>query len=251
MAMEGAKGYAGFMAGTWTVAPEWEALLEEGVLGEPPALYAQAEPVRGGRGTTRRLRKAGRTFLLKRERRGGLAGRFLPDLYLSERPFRCEWEAARRAAEAGLALPLAARAFVRHGPLLAVFTLSEEIAHVGSLAEVLLRNGPAPAILRRCGRAVAALHRAGLVHGDLNAGNLLLLPDHRIFFIDFRHSRHYPGLPPPSPRLRNLRRLERSLRKISLRAGRILPAETLTALRLGYAESWGEEEGEARRSAGG
>ena len=56
------------MAEVWTVAPEWEAILGQGFgLEEPEALYAGAEPVPGGRGTTRRIRRAGRTFLLKRE----------------------------------------------------------------------------------------------------------------------------------------------------------------------------------------
>jgi 3-deoxy-D-manno-octulosonic acid kinase len=240
------------MTGVWTVAPEWEAILGQGFpQKEPEALYAEAEPVPGGRGTTRRIRRAGRTFLLKRESRGGLTGRFLPDLYLRRSPFRSEWAAARRAAEAGLAPPLAARAFVRRGPLLAVFTLSEEIPHVRSLAEVLSQDGAAPELLRRCGKAVAALHRAGLVHGDLNAGNLLLLPDGPILFVDFRHSRVLRGLPPPFLRGRNLRRLERSLRKVSLRAGRYLPPEALAALRQGYAEGWEAVEGEAPGPGGG
>ncbi len=239
------------MPGVWTVAPEWEAVLKAGTLQEPEVLYAEAEPVPGGRGTTRRLRRDGRSFLVKRESRGGLAGRLLPDLYLRRGPFRSEWEAARRAAEAGLAAPPAARAFVRRGLLLAVFTLSEEIAGVRSLAEVVSREGPAPDLLRRCGRAVAALHRAGLVHGDLNAGNLLLLPDGRVLFIDFRHSRLHRGLPPPFWRRRNLARLERSLRKISLLAGRCLLPAALGALREGYAEGWEEAEGEPATPAEG
>lgn len=240
------------MAEVWTVAPEWEAILGHGFgLEEPEALYAGAEPVPGGRGTTRRIRRAGRTFLLKRESRGGLAGRFLPDLYLRRGPFLSEWAAARRAAEADLAPPLAARAFVRRGPLLAVFTLSEEIGHARSLAEVLSQDGVAPELLRRCGKAVAALHRAGLVHGDLNAGNILLLPDGPILFVDFRHSRVLRGLPPSSLRGRNLRRLERSLRKVSLRAGRSLPPEALAALHQGYAEGWEAVEVEAPGPGGG
>lgn len=239
------------MPDLWTVAPEWEAVLGEGTLQEPEALYAEAEPVPGGRGTTRRLHRDGRSFLVKRESRGGLAGRLLPDLYLRRGPFRAEWEAARRAARAGLAAPPAARAFVRRGLLWAVFTLSEEIPHVSSLAEVVSRGDLAPALLVRCGHAVAALHRAGLVHGDLNAGNLLLLPDGRVLFIDFRHSRVHRGLPPSPPRRRNLRRLERSLRKISLRAGRLLAPAALDALREGYAEGWEEAEGEPTTPAEG
>lgn len=240
------------MAGVWVVAPEWEETLGEGfLLQEPEALYAGAQPVPGGRGTTRRLRWGGGTFLLKRESRGGLAGGILPDLYLRKIPFLLEWEAARRAAQAGLARSLVARAFVRHGPLLAVFTLSEEIAGARSLAEVLLRGEPTPALLHRCGMAVATLHRAGLVHGDLNAGNFLLLPDGRIFFIDFRHSRLHPGPPPPLRRERNLKRLERSLRKISRGQGRSLSPEAFCALRRGYAEGWGAAEGGPEPPPGG
>lgn len=228
------------MPDLWTVAPEGEEILGQAFpFEDPQALYDGAEPFPGGRGTTRRLRWGGRAFLFKRESRGGLAGRLLPDLYLGKAAFRAEWEAQRHAAAAGLSRPLAARAFVRKGLFFAVYTLSEEMVGSRSLAEVLAQGGLTAELLRRSGKAVAALHRTGLVHGDLNAGNLLLLPEGRFVFIDFRHSRVFPGLPPVRCRRRNVRRLLRSLRKVSRRVGRPLPPGAAGSLAGGYAEGWG------------
>jgi 3-deoxy-D-manno-octulosonic acid kinase len=79
---------------------------------------------------------------------------------------------------------------------------------------------------------IAKFHHAGVDHADLNAHNILLDAAQRVSVIDFDRGRlRTPG----SWRLRNLRRLHRSLLKIArgLPPGRITP-QAWDALMAGY-----------------
>lgn len=203
---------------------------------DPSAAWAGAQPLPGGRGTVRRFALAGRELLLKRESRGGWAGRLLPALYLCREPFLREWALSLWLEAKGVTPPLWARWFLPRGGVFEVFTLMEPLPEVLSLAD-LLRSGTCAADdLRRAGECVGHLHGLGVVHGDLNAGNLLLAPA-RVWAIDWRHSSREESLSPAARRT-NLDRLARSLVKVAGDAGP-LGEGTWRSLAEGYGEGFG------------
>jgi len=220
--------------------PDLEVPAAEALVALDPAeAWLGAEPLSGGRGTVRRLGLAGRELLLKRESRGGLAGRVLPDRYLRREPFLREWALSRWLDARGATPPLRARWFVPRGGGFQVFTAIEPLPGARSLAE-LVRSGLAhEGDLRNAGACVGRLHRLGVLHGDLNAGNLLL-SDTAVRAIDWRHSSREDRLS-PALRRANLDRLARSLVKVAGKE-RSLGRERWRALAEGYAEGFGASE---------
>jgi 3-deoxy-D-manno-octulosonic acid kinase len=80
------------------------------------------------------------------------------------------------------------------------------------LSAILGRGGISAALWQAVGSTVARLHRAGVDHADLNAHNILLDGKGAVSVIDFDRGRlRAPG----AWTSRNLRRLQRSLDKIS------------------------------------
>jgi len=205
-------------------------------------LWASATPLHGGRGTARALTLAGWELVLKRERRGGWAGKVLPDRYLWRKPFLREWTLGCQLAGRGLAPEPVALEFTCRTPGFQVYAMSRAILPSSSLAE-LWRDGRMDSrVLDAAGRAVARLHREGVLHGDLNAGNILFDPDGEALFLDLRHSRVRDGGLPPRARRRNLLRLCRSLHKLHSVHGLHWPEAPGKALATGYAEGWGSTE---------
>ncbi len=205
------------------------------------ALWGSGEDLSGGRGTARNLRLAGHFYLIKRESRGGLASRLLPDRYLIKSPFEREWTLTNYLADRGLAPRILAREYVRRGLLLSVYSLFEYVPDGRSLAEAVGRDGIEPADLTVAGRGVGLLHKAGVLHADLNAGNVLLTPAGPLL-IDFRHSTRTPRVPSPAARRRNLDRLARSLHKIRYLNHLNWDVEPWEALADGYALGWGSRD---------
>ena len=206
------------------------------------ALWGRSEPLSGGRGTARVCAVDGRRAVVKRESRGGLSRRLLPDLFLCRRPFQHEFHLMERLNVLGLSPRPLGRQFVRKGALFAAYTLLEYAEGARSLAQLWKEGHLDAAALARAGRGAARLHRAGAVHGDLNAGNLLLADQGEALFLDLRHSRLRPRPASPAGRRRNLLRLARSLHKIRKISGLPWPCGTWEALASGYAEGWGEAE---------
>jgi hypothetical protein len=232
------------MAAVLTIHPDLRALLEP-VLHDTglDRLWDTAEPLPGGRGTARRTVLGGTRFFIKRETRGGLAGRILPPLYLSSDPFRREWAVMLFASRRGLAPRPAAQLLTRRRGLLAAYSLSEAVeAH--SLASLLGGTAFREADLADAGRGMGRLHTAGIVHGDMNAGNLLLpVPRGEVVFVDFRHAFVEAGPPDAWLRRANLLRLARSIHKVRRTAAAPpLSRDCWRALAGGYAEAWGGEE---------
>lgn len=213
--------------------------LEERPLAE---LWRSARPVPGGRGTARVVEIAGLSAVLKRESRGGWAGVLLPDLYLGTGPFVAEWDLAGQLFALGLYPRPVAQQFVLHGPLARIYHATEEVGGGASLGHLWHEGRLEAAALRRAGAAVAALHRGGVLHGDLNAGNLLIAPAGRVLFLDLRHSRRMSGAPSKEDREQNLARLGRSLHKLHATWGFPWPRGVWASLADGYAEGWGLRE---------
>ncbi len=231
------------MTGELIFNPHSDSILRKAIQDRRLAqLWASATPMHGGRGTARALTLAGWKLVLKRERRGGWAGRAFPDRYLWRRPFLREWALGCQLAGRGLAPEPVALEFT--GPVVGfqVYALTRAILPSCSLAE-LWRDGRMDGpVMAAAGRAVARLHREGVFHGDLNAGNVLFDSDGEALFLDLRHSRVLDGELPPRARRRNLLRLCRSMHKLHTVHGLHWPEAPGKALATGYAEGWGSTE---------
>jgi 3-deoxy-D-manno-octulosonic acid kinase len=169
-----------------------------------------------GRGTTHFVSSAGRRYVLRHYRRGGLLARLLGDRYLwrgahSTRPFE-EWQLTYRLHRAGLPVPapLAAR-YRQHGLTYSGDLLTERLPSVGSLAQCLCTGALSVLTWIAIGRCVRRFHDLGVCHADLNAHNVLLSED-EVYLIDFDRCRlRPPGLWCDA----NLARLRRSLEKVT------------------------------------
>ncbi len=191
-----------------------------------------------GRGSAWFVNSGARQWVLRHYRRGGYIARLSEDRYVWAGETRvrafAEWRLLELLTERGLPVPkpIAAR-YQRSGLLYRCDLITQRIADAKPLSETLEVGAISEATWRAVGAAVAELHRAGVDHADLNAHNLLLDAQGAVSVIDFDRGRlRAPG----AWTSRNLRRLRRSLAKVS----RGLPADRYSTevwqwLRAGYA----------------
>ena len=237
-----------------------EAILERGgrAPGSDPAV-ARSTP--SGRGWVARIVLGdGTPAVLRRYRRGGMAGKLLPDLFLSARRAVAEVAAAdgARAAGAPVSEPLCA-IVERRGLAAALYLLSREVEGGVPLADALREASAeeAGSLLRSAARAVKQCHDAGLVHRDLNLGNILAVrsprpgrPSADIFeeemlVIDLDRSRMKPRGLADRERLAGLCRLARSHEKTFGRSGPWGP-DPIRSLITAYASGDSSLEGRLR-----
>jgi 3-deoxy-D-manno-octulosonic acid kinase len=158
-----------------------------------------------------------------------------------------EWRLLELLARRGLPVPrpVAAR-YQRTGLRYRCDLITQRIVDAEPLSAALARDALPQPLWRAVGATVARLHGAGVDHADLNAHNILLgvkdaavgVKD-AVSVIDFDRGRlRAPG----AWRARNLRRLRRSLAKISrdLPSGRYSD-ETWDWLMAGYKAATGGE----------
>ncbi|CAO3902379.1 3-deoxy-D-manno-octulosonic acid kinase [Achromobacter mucicolens] len=184
-----------------------------------PAHYGErARPVdAGGRQAAWFVEGQGWQGVLRRYRRGGMIARISRDAYLwngesRTRSFR-EYRllAALRAQGLPVPAPLAA-AYWRQGPIYRAAIVVERIPGVRPLAQALTEP-----LWQPVADAIVRMHRAGVWHADLNAFNILIGNDGRVWLIDF--DRGTQGALSERQRQANLDRLRRSLRKVAGEAG--------------------------------
>lgn len=187
-----------------------------------PDGWPRSEPVRGtlrsaGRGTTMVVGDGRSEFVLRHYRRGGVPGRVNRDLYLwlGEERTRAfaEWRLLARLRGMGMRVPQPAAA---HYSRVATFFYTADLLTVRepgirALSDRLLDAPAREEFWRGAGESIFRFHDAGVCHADLNAYNVQVDANDRIFLLDFDRGRL---LPPGSWRQRNLARLYRSLRKI-------------------------------------
>lgn len=183
--------------------------------------------------------------MLKREKRGGISGRLLPERYFCREPFIRELHFSARMVEAGLSPRLAARWFFSRGVLDEVYTLMEPLAGAVSLLELLLARKQNGWHFRATGELAGRLHALGVFHGDLNAGNVLFGSGGKAWAIDWRHSFIFSPMP-DAMRLSNLLRLERSITKTAASVGRTMPGDCWPAFADGYEKGSGHRQDAVR-----
>jgi 3-deoxy-D-manno-octulosonic acid kinase len=187
----------------------------------------ELEAVSGGRGSAWFVGPASMPWVLRHYRRGGLIANLSDDRYVwaGEEQVRsfAEWRLLEYLVKRGLPVPMPVAARYQR----TTFTyrcdlITRRIGGTRSLSAVLGAAALPESSWRSIGAVIGRLHGAGVDHADLNAHNILLDSNSSVSIIDFDRGRlRAPG----AWRRRNLKRLERSLAKISA----ALPPERFSA----------------------
>ena len=170
-----------------------------------------------GRGTTFFVQYAGEDYVLRHYRRGGFIARLSPDQYVwtglqRTRAWR-EWRLLAQMREMDLPVPQpVAVQVVRNGMTYSADIMTRRISHTTTLAEELERHALSEDTWQELGRMIRRFHHHGVWHADLNANNVLIDTENRIYLIDFDRGR----LRQPARQWQqaNLDRLKRSLLKL-------------------------------------
>jgi 3-deoxy-D-manno-octulosonic acid kinase len=204
-------------------------------------LYEKGEVIPSGRGTARIIKFEGKKYILKKEARGGILARFLPDQFFSLGDFDSEWLINGLAGQLELSPPLLARWEITRKLLLTeIYTLTAHIENCRSLKDLIAEGELAADKIIEAGRLVAAMHKSGLYHGDLNCGNILFTPD-KSQIIDLKGSFIFSAPLPEKLSRKNLLRLLRSFHKESIRAKREIELPLAVLLCDGYLSVRNEE----------
>lgn len=181
---------------------------------DPEAPQNRAAPVQvGGRQGAWYTQGEYGAGVLRHYRRGGLIARISRDRYVWAGAGRvrsfAEFELLQNMHAQGLPVPVPlAAAYWRSGMTYRAAILIERLPHVQTLAKVLDRPSH-----QAVAEAIFSMHQVGVWHADLNAYNILLGDDGKVWLIDFDRGRGN-GVS-PSQRRNNLLRLRRSLEKVA------------------------------------
>ena len=170
------------------------------------------------------------SVVLRRYLRGGMVANISRDRYFftrveNSRPFR-EFNTLASMLEQGLPVPRPVAAICEHHGFLSTGALvTALIPNAMTLADLLPANQTDAdmnaAIWGRIGKCIRQFHDAGVWHADLNARNIMLDDQLKVFLIDFDRARHTPGQAVDGKG--NMNRLKRSLIKL-------WPTEDLSAM---------------------
>jgi len=184
-----------------------------------PVMLRKRELLAGqalGRGEAWFINYQGRSWVLRHFRRGGLIGRFVADRYLGwalegSRSWS-EWRLLAELYRRGLPVPRPVAASVRRGcGFYRADLLMERIPDSISLAGLLSKGSQPVMFWENLGACLRRFHDQGVYHADLNANNILINGQSRIYLIDFdRGAICAKG----EWTQHNLQRLKRSLLKI-------------------------------------
>ncbi len=238
---------------TLVIRRAWEEeLLSSGILADQPGSSAMGEtPISGGRGSASvvTLRAVGKV-VVRRYRRGGLIGKILVDRYLSSvRPFR-ELTVLALAGAHGVPIPEVIGAsstragLLWHRGRIATRLVPDSLTLPLFISEKRDESRRVTDVLKKAGTAIRKMHDAGIDHADLNMNNILVDLRGNVFIIDFDKAAVRQSLGQPG-RIRNLKRLLRSLRKLR-EAGSPLEDADFSMIILGYAEGGAAPAAEAQ-----
>ena len=206
--------------------------------------HSELAAVATGRGSAWFLDSGARHWVLRHYRRGGFIEYVSADRYLwaGESRVRAFAEYCLLACliERGLPVPrpIGAR-YRRAGLLYCCDLITERVEGAVALSAELTARALSDAAWRSIGATIARLHQVGVDHADLNAHNILIDRRGAISVVDFDRGRMRVA---GAWRLRNLRRLRRSLEKVTrdLPPGRFRP-DAWASLLAGYGASAADE----------
>nr|WP_086937813.1 3-deoxy-D-manno-octulosonic acid kinase [Thaumasiovibrio occultus] len=172
------------------------ALLTEAELDNAfePTFWQHADKVIGsakGRGTTWFVQGERVPMALRHYRRGGLFGKIVEDQYWFN-----GWDKTRsyqelvvlqhlRQSGVNVPRPVAAKASKVGGLFYRADILIEQVSGARDLVALLVKTQVEQSVWQAIGAEIGKMHRAGVCHTDLNAHNILLDGDNRVWLIDF------------------------------------------------------------------
>lgn len=185
-------------------------------------LVEQSEKVQsGGRGQAWFLESGEVSAVLRVYQRGGLLAGINQQTYFAiqaehSRAFK-EWRMLNTMYEQGLPVPRPIAASICRWPIAPspfyrAHILIEKIKASRTLDERLARKPLDEERWKAIGRCIALFHQHGIYHADLNANNVMLDDESKVYLIDFDKS-EYRQNNANNWKLANLQRLKRSLLK--------------------------------------
>jgi 3-deoxy-D-manno-octulosonic acid kinase len=186
--------------------------------GWPHSSIIESELRSGGRGNTLYVGNVPRQFVLRHYRRGGMIGKVVSDTYAwkgedATRSF-AEWRMLKKMADFNLRVPRPAAArYVRRGPFYTADLITVRIPGVRALSQVITGKSQNKDFWAGVGAGIQEFHAAGVYHADMNAYNIQIDDDGRLWMLDFDKGRLRP---PGRWQQQTLDRLQRSLNKIQM-----------------------------------
>lgn len=169
-----------------------------------------------GRGASWFVDANDQEWVLRHYRRGGLIARYIEEHYLwlgleSTRAWR-EWKLLAAMHDSGLPVPLPIAARVcRRGLIYSADIITRRIPDALSLTQRLSGGTYDDRCWKVLGQTLAQFHKAGIFHADLNAHNIMLSKQGKVFLIDFDRGEQRPA---GHWQKENLDRLHHSLSKL-------------------------------------
>lgn len=219
----------------------WEIVYDARLIDKPGLEYFDVgfwrsrQALRGeaiGRGSAWFVDTSAGPAVLRHYLRGGWAAKLSRQSYFfsgtsRSRPFK-EYHLLAQLYAQGLPVPRPVAALCRHrGVVSSGAIMTVRIDNAITLADMMNGEGGGGDVWTAVGACIRRFHDAGVWHADLNARNILLDSESRVFLIDFDRARFKAGESVNGDR--NLSRLKRSLVKLC-------PAGGEPALQLAWAQ---------------
>ncbi|MDH5393686.1 MAG: 3-deoxy-D-manno-octulosonic acid kinase [Gammaproteobacteria bacterium] len=171
----------------------------------------------GGRGETCFYQAENNTWALRHYLRGGLVAKILSDHYFGVRLKNTrawkEWHLLNEMLALGLPVPKpVAASIIKKALFYQADLITEYIAETSTLAERLEKAGLENNIWFSIGACIRSFHENNVYHADLNAKNIMLDEQQKIYLIDFDQCRFRSD---GGWKIKNIERLRRSLDKFS------------------------------------
>lgn len=190
-----------------------------------------------GRGQVQFIQKLNHYFVSRHYKRGGFIRYFLKDnyLYFSKEHTRA-WRELHLLAhlfQSGFPVPTPVACRVQcRGLFYSADLIMLEIANARPLSQLLLKHSLSEQVWQEIGNVIQRFHQAGVYHADLNAHNILIDTQQKIWLIDF--DRGSIKKPRKYWQNRNLKRLKHSLIKLHQEKGIYFFDEDWVSLMRGY-----------------
>ena len=176
-----------------------------------------AQKLSGGRGASYKIELDGKMYVLRRYLRGGMMSALLTDRYLwmgksLSRPYM-EHKVTQHALKNNLPVAAVAAYWLEQtGFFYRAAIITDYLENEGTLASLLYLQAMPRLDWIKLGQLIRKFHLARIWHADLNANNILVMPNENFYLIDFDKAKIKTD--PGSWQDSNLNRLLRSLKKI-------------------------------------